>query len=129
MIILVTGSRNWSDYATILEALAYYEGQPDITVRHGACPTGADLHADKAAKYLRFEIDPMPADWKRFRNAAGYIRNAEMVKKDPKPGVCLAFGVPCFCTVVPGKHVSHGTRHCAHIAKEAGIEVKRYKSA
>jgi hypothetical protein len=140
-IILVTGSRDWGDYATILEALASYEGQPDVIVRHGACShiderTGeelsADMLADRAARELGFEVDPMPADWKKHRKAAGYLRNAEMVKKDPIPNVCLAFGMKCRryggnCTVVPGRHISHGTRHCATIAEKAGIEVKRYK--
>jgi hypothetical protein len=143
-IILVTGSRDWGDYATILEALAAFEGQPDVVVRHGACSyldakTGeelsADMLADRAAKYLGFETDPMAADWKKYRNAAGPIRNMEMIKKQPKPNRCLAFGRLCKgkngkpCQLVQGKHVSHGTRHCSIAAEKAEIEVVRYKIA
>lgn len=137
MIILVTGSRDWGDYATVLEALARYEGQPDITVRHGACSNiykgkemSLDMLADRAAKYLRFETDPMPADWDKYGKAAGPIRNIEMVNKDPKPDVCFAFGKDCNrsgCTLVPGRHISHGTRHCATYAKQQGIEVERFR--
>lgn len=134
-IILVTGSRDWGDYASVLEALAAYEGQPDIIVRHGDCPgeKSLDQLADRAAKELGFEVDPMPADWKKHRNAAGPIRNMDMIKKDPKPNICLAFGKLCkgkngrTCQLVQGKHVSHGTRHCSFAAEKAGIEVKRYR--
>lgn len=133
-IILVTGSRDWGDYDSVLEALAAYEGQPDIVVRHGECPghDSADMLADHAAKYLGFEVDPMPADWDQFKKAAGYIRNTAMVKKEPKPAICLAFGKRCIkfndrCTVVAGPHVSHGTRHCAGEATRFGIEVVRFK--
>jgi hypothetical protein len=141
-IILVTGSRDWGDYASVLEALAAYEGQPDIVVRHGACSNivdgeelSLDMLADRAAKELGFEVDPMPADWNKYRKAAGPIRNMEMVKKTPKPNICLAFGRLCKgkngmpCQLVQGKHVSHGTRHCATAAEKAGIEVKRFKIA
>lgn len=134
MIILVTGSRDWGDYSSVLEALARYEGQPDVTVRHGDCPgdDSADQLADFAADILKFEKDPMPADWDKYGKAGGYIRNTEMVKKLPKPDICFAFGRKCNkyggkCTVVPGPHVSHGTRHCAGEAKRFGIEVVRFK--
>lgn len=139
MIILVTGSRDWGDYATILEALARYEGQPDVVVRHGACSykrndeeLSADMLADRAADALGFLKDPMPADWNRYNKAAGYIRNAEMVKAEPKPNICHAFGKLCTlrggrCTLVPGPHVSHGTRHCSLLAKEAGIELIKHR--
>lgn len=143
IVILVTGSRDWGDYQTVLEALSIYYGRGyGVTVRHGACSyidrnTGEELSldmlADRAAKELGFDVDPMPADWDRFKKAAGYIRNTEMVKKDPQPNICLAFGKRCIkyndrCTVVPGKHVSHGTRHCAGEAARFGIEVVRFKA-
>lgn len=132
MIILVTGSRDWTDYPTVLEALAQYEGGPEITVRHGNCKKGLDALAKRALTELGYEEDAMDADWDRFKKAAGYMRNTEMCKKEPKANICLAFGMPCSlyggkCTVVPGKHVSHGTRHCAGEAKRFGIEVVRYR--
>lgn len=145
IVILVTGSRDWGDYQTVLEALSIYYGRGyDVTVRHGACSyidrnTGEELSldmlADRAAKHLEFEVDPMPADWNKYRKAAGYIRNIEMIKKDPTPNICLAFGRLCKgkngmpCQLVQGKHISHGTRHCSEAAKQAGIEVKRWKIA
>jgi len=151
IVVLVTGSQGWKDYPTILEALSVYHGRGKVTVRHGDCATGADQLADVAARELGFEVDPCPADWslcapscnpghrkmnrrgQSYCPAAGYIRNTAMVNKDPKPDVCLAFGMLCTrdggkCTVVPGRHVSHGTRHCSYVAKEAGIEVLRFKA-
>jgi hypothetical protein len=86
--------------------------------------------ADRAAKELGFDVDPMPADWDKYKNAAGPIRNMDMIKKNPKPNICLAFGKDCQrpnCTLVPGRHISHGTRHCALASERAGIEVRRFR--
>lgn len=133
IVILVTGSRDWSDYATIREALAVYHGRGyRVTVRHGECYDGADMLADRAAKELGFKTDPMPADWQKYKRAAGPKRNTAMVEKDPKPNLCLAFGYKCQikdCKENSGKpHVSHGTRHCAGEATKAGIEVLKFRA-
>lgn len=126
-VILVTGSRTWTNYDFVKETLSGYgKFNEQITVRHGAA-RGLDTLARDAALELGFDHDPMPADWTRNGRGAGYIRNAEMLKKEPLPGVCLAFGMPCSCTVVMTPHVSHGTRHMAHIAGEAGIPVIKYR--
>jgi hypothetical protein len=42
--------------------------------------------------------------------------------------ICLAFIDPCTnlqCTR-GGRHGSHGAVHCAHLARRAGIEVRRW---
>lgn len=136
-IILVTGSRDWGDYASVLEALFLYKDYPSVTVRHGDCSNivdgeelSLDMLADRAAKQLGFDVDPMPADWDKYKKAAGPIRNMDMIKKEPKANICLAFGKLCArpnCTLVPGPHVSHGTRHCSLAAERAGIEVRKFR--
>ncbi len=94
LTLIVTGGRDWADGEAVWNALCdrvpvAADGPITVTVRHGACPTGADLHAhdwceDNAAFYERQGIeiveDPHPADWKRWGKPAGMRRNGEMVK-------------------------------------------------
>lgn len=142
--ILVTGSRDWDDYSAVAESLDDVIGEAiartsdadilEITVVHGACPTGADKIAagycedlawwhDNAGRTLRHE--PRDADWKKHGKPAGFIRNAEMVNLGAD--VCLAFIAPCVkesCRE-PQPHGSHGARHCADLAENAGIDTRR----
>lgn len=138
MRILVTGSRDWRDANTV--GLALYEAieattDLDVTVVHGACPSGADRLAaefcESEAHWLeaantRLAEEQHPADWRKHGRAAGFRRNAEMV--DAGADVCLAFISPCSkpgCRT-PGPHGSHGASHTADLAEKAGIPVRRY---
>ena len=111
--ILVTGSRDWDDPEMIFDALAEYNhGQ--VTLVHGAA-RGADATAAKVAAGFGWRIEPHPADWNGgYGKRAGFIRNAEMVKAGAD--VCLAF--------IRGG--SPGATHCADLAEEAGIPVRRF---
>lgn len=86
------------------------------TVVHGHCPTGADAMADFIANKLGLTVERHPADWKRYKRAAGPIRNKEMV--DLGADVCYAF-------VMPG---SKGTINGISLAEKAGIPVVIYRS-
>ena len=113
MRALVTGSRNWGDRVVLLDALLDLEkrqGSHDLTIVHGACPTGADAIADFAT-YWGWEVERHPADWRKHGKAAGPIRNQEMV--DAGADICLAFPL--------GE--SRGTRDCMRRAEAAGIPV------
>jgi hypothetical protein len=116
--ILVTGSREWSDWGVIESALrwAYLtcisEPIAYTTVVHGHCPTGADACADLIAPMMGFNVERHPADWKRYGKPAGHIRNAEMV--DLGADICIAFPL--------GE--SPGTRGCMRLAEKAGIRVE-----
>ena len=130
MRILVTGSRDWDDIYEIICALEdavleWLEGagielipgilyNADVTVVHGACPTGADLIADNQAKSMCWNVEDHPADWRKHGKAAGPIRNQEMV--DAGADICLAFI----------KDNSRGATGCAEMAEKAGIPVRRY---
>lgn len=119
MRILITGSRDWTDRSAILGSIAQFEEQSgvlpqEVTVVHGACPTGADAIADEMTHALGCQVERHPADWATHGKAAGPIRNAVMVSLGAD--ICLAFPL--------GE--SRGTRSCMRMARNAGIPVVEY---
>jgi len=126
MRVLVTGSRDWNRpglvYLTLERMLSSAMDVDEVlTVVHGACPTGADAHADAWARLRRgqglpVEIEDYPANWRGPRKrGAGYARNAEMVKLGAD--ICLAFILD----------ESTGATHCSELAEKAGIETQYYR--
>lgn len=114
--ILVTGSRHWQDYDTILRHLRdAVDGRPAVVV-HGA-GRGADELAAAAARELGLRTEAHPADWTTHGRRAGPIRNTAMVALGAD--VCLAF--PC--------HRSVGTWDCIHKSVAAHIPVRIYPPA
>ena len=114
--ILITGSRDWRDVVTIRKALEKYKDPPfgKVVLVSGRCPTGADYICELYARAFGWEIEPHPADWKRYKKQAGPIRNAEMVAAGAD--VCLAFI----------RNASPGSTGCATLAKEADIPTYVY---
>ncbi|GAB36469.1 DUF2493 domain-containing protein [Gordonia otitidis] len=115
MRVLITGSRHWTDRATIRDAItAATRAVPasEVTIVHGDCPYGgADLIAADVATELGMRVEAHPADWKRLGKAAGPHRNQLMV--DRGADVCLAFP----------EQGSRGTWDCVRRARTAGIPV------
>lgn len=112
-LVLVCGSRNWTDESTIADVLSdvFYEveeagGQPKVM--HGNAP-GADTLAAKVSDFYGVPTLVFPADWKRHGKAAGPIRNRQML--DEKPELVIAFHL--------GE--SRGTRDCVNEAMRRGI--------
>jgi hypothetical protein len=117
MRILVTGSRKFRYRKIVALALAdTARGHADVTVVHGACPSGADAMAHAEARDQGFHVDPHPADWDRHGKAAGFIRNQEMV--DAGADICLAF--------YQAGAANKGTADCVKKARRAGIQVLTY---
>lgn len=110
--VLVTGSRDWTDYGVIEGALLRY-ASPWDTVVHGGAP-GADAIAVQAwqAHGGDVECHPYPSG---SGKRGGYLRNKEMV--DAGADLCLAFI----------KDNSRGATMCAGLAEAAGIPVKIYR--
>lgn len=130
--ILITGSRDWTDEQAILDAIidaaADKYAPEQVTIVHGACPTGADALADRIARRLGCKPERHPADWqactaecrhglRRTRDGreycpqAGHRRNQEMV--DLGAHVVLAFQ----------RNQSRGTQDCVDRARAAGLTV------
>ncbi|TQS30016.1 DUF2493 domain-containing protein [Microbispora sp. KK1-11] len=121
--VLVTGSRTWrspTDRQTLRDALdAVHAAFPNLVVVHGACSRGADFLAQRWAEDRNragatITVEQHPADWDRYRRAAGFRRNAEMVAT--RPDLVLAFI----------RNGSPGATHCAGLAEKAGIPVRRW---
>lgn len=100
MRILCTGSREWTDEATVLVEITKAHGRiaPNlpasaVTVVHGGCPRGADAIVDKVARDLGYTVEVHPANTRAHGSPlAFYLRNQEMV--DEGASVCLAFWCP-----------------------------------
>lgn len=125
--LLVTGSRAWYDadrlHAALLGAVRQL-GLISPTLVSGACPTGADMLAERLWESNQWPIERHPAswhthddtcpDWHRGRprcQRAGYRRNARMAELGA--AACVAFPL--------GE--SRGTRMMIGLARRAGIPV------
>lgn len=111
--VLVTGSRNWTDWITVRNALGevFMGAQGPVTVIHGGA-RGADTIAASIARRWGAEVEEHRAHWRTagvYNPGAGLARNQEMVNLGAD--ICLAFI----------KNNSKGATHCATMAQEAGI--------
>lgn len=121
--LLVTGGRDFGEddllvqvrVSEALYALLEVAKRNDITVVHGACPTGVDRIVAECCRDWELPVEPHPAEWERYGHQAGPIRNREMV----------ALGAD-YCARFPG---GSGTAGCAEEARRAGIHVIGFKLA
>lgn len=120
--ILVTGSREFDDYATVCTELGLVmrhliaaEGPyPAVTVVHGGA-RGADSLAERAARSFGMKTERHPADWNADGKGAGFKRNAAMV----------ALGADLVLAFYKQGAGNKGTDHCTKLAEKAGIPVRR----
>lgn len=120
MRLLVTGSREWDNHATLVDALtdAWMQARGDLTVVHGWCKTGADALADAWADRMgdQVVVERYRAEWEEYGKPAGFIRNAHMV--DLGADRCFAF--------FKIGAANDGTTHCSDLAEKTGIPVTRW---
>jgi hypothetical protein len=87
---LICGGRNFTDQALLDKALAALILHPhDAVIIHGDA-RGADRMGAQWGFDHGAAIESYPADWARYRGAAGPIRNQAMLDHG-KPDVVLAF--------------------------------------
>jgi hypothetical protein len=129
MIIVITGSRIWTNEAQIKDRLQRLQQEHEnLTIVVGYDPIadrpqGVDKMVYKWCDVLGISVIPEPADWKNGRiiragnrnvNLAGFDRNELMLDKH-KPGKVVAFRA---------KGKSNGTDHCIKEARRRNIEVE-----
>jgi hypothetical protein len=87
----ITGDRNYNNSDVITNTFVYIQSilpNDKYNVIHGDCE-GADKMAGKIASTYGYSVTSKPADWKKFGDAAGPIRNKEMLSL--LPSVILIF--------------------------------------
>lgn len=122
--IIVTGGRHRQDRDLVWEQLDQATvGHDQVTIVHGACPTGIDQLAHewcqaRAGRHGGPVIaeEQHPADWATHGQAAGPIRNTEMVRRGAD--LLLAFPDPD----------SRGSWHCARKGWDARIPVRLHRT-
>ena len=81
--LVIAGSRNFQDYQMLVEVVDEHLKEKiknhEITIISGTAK-GADRLGERYAQERGFHLERYPAAWQRFGNAAGPIRNAQMVK-------------------------------------------------
>jgi hypothetical protein len=115
-VVLVTGSRDWSDITTIRNEFKLITQQnPSVTkwtLVHGGA-RGADLLAAQVAKEMGWYIISMPVttqDWQKHGKKAGIMRNNDMIHKH-KPHHAVALHLddsPGTTTFFPRKRKNLG---------------------
>lgn len=112
MRLLVCGDRNWTNRQLMYEVLNRNKDQIEILIQGGA--RGADAIAEQWARLHSIPCLTFPANWKKHGNAAGPIRNTQMLKEG-KPTDVLAFHDDI--------DNSKGTKNMVEQARKAGVRV------
>ena len=86
-IVLVTGSRYWTNRQTIHDTLK--ELPKDTLIIQGGA-RGADTLAREVAEELGLEVKTFKAEWDKYGRSAGPIRNQRMLD-ETHPSLVLVF--------------------------------------
>lgn len=114
MRVLVCGGRDFkgiADISFLSDKLDNVHRNEGISLVIAGGQKGADFYAICWAKYTRVEFKEFPADWDTHGDAAGPIRNKQMLDEG-KPDLVIAF---------PG---GRGTADMVRQAKRAKVEVR-----
>ncbi len=86
--LAVVGSREYTDYERVRKAI---ESFPHVKIIVSGGAKGADTLAERAASELGLEFEVFRADWKRYGQGAGPMRNTKIVENSD---AVLAFILP-----------------------------------
>lgn len=78
--LIVAGSRNFSDYQMLKRKLDFYtQNHKTVEIVSGTAK-GADQLGERYAQEKRYDVKRFPANWEKYGNQAGLIRNEQMAK-------------------------------------------------
>ena len=80
MKTIIAGNRNFTDYRLLKEKVDYYRKTHTITEIVCGGATGADELGEVYADQNSIPVKSFPADWVKYKKAAGPIRNREMAQ-------------------------------------------------
>ena len=84
------GGRDYDDYNTVSNTLGHLHKRGPVSLLIHGGARGADSLAGEWAEESGVPVKVYEADWKRLGKAAGFIRNATMLKHG-KPDMVIAF--------------------------------------
>lgn len=93
--IVISGSREWTDYSFILHRVQMLEHPARVRCGYdpiNKTPRGADQLVVKACRSANIRCDCFPADWLHRGRVAGFERNEEMFA-DGKVDHFIAFWI------------------------------------
>ena len=110
MRLLVTGGRDFTDRPFAFKILDKIHTRRPITLLIEGGAAGADRFGREWARARGVPFRTCEANWERYGNHAGRVRNCQMLREE-KPQFVAAF------------RGRDGTRHMCRIAREAGVPV------
>ena len=79
MNLIVAGGRKFTDRALVISTLNLIERRSGMKlIIVSGCANGADSFGEFWAKQYERKIIPFPANWDKYGNDAGHIRNMDM---------------------------------------------------
>lgn len=125
MIVLVTGSREWTDRDYVWKMLDEFDTKHMILGIIEGEARGVDTFAREWAEHRERPFEPHAPEWERYGKGAGPIRNGVMLRRlmelrvtTHQETAILAFHENIF--------LSKGTRNMCEQAFKAGIPVTVY---
>lgn len=112
---IIAGGRSFSDYKLLKDKLDYYlrdkvrQGYEIIIISGTA--NGADKLGERYAMERGYKIERYPADWNKYKMAAGYRRNVQMSEV---ANACVVFW----------DGISPGSKHMIDIATNKGLPLR-----
>lgn len=110
MKVLVCGGRDFSDRPFLFAVLDRVHAKRTTTTIVEGGARGADSLARTWAESRGVSVTTVAADWERYRNRAGPVRNCKMMREE-KPDFVVAFAG------------ERGTSHMVTISKQADVPV------
>ena len=115
--VIVAGSRKFNNvdlFGNTMHDLLLGYDTDELEIVSGGC-SGADRMGEEYAEEWGIKCTIFPADWNKYGNAAGPIRNEEMAEYAAKAdyGMLIAFPMD----------ESRGTRDMIRRAKAAGLDI------
>ena len=115
MRTIIAGSRKITDYKIVLNAIRKsieISGiRPTVIISGGA--KGVDRLGEKFAKEFEFPLELYNAEWDKYGNRAGFVRNEQM-----------ALVADALIAIWDGE--SKGTMHMINLAKKYGVKTYVY---